>query len=356
MADRRNQLTGIKIVIFILILLLSFSLASQAKTTLKVLNAGSLLVPFTALAEEFEALNPDIDVLIEGHGSIQVIRHVTEVSQLSGEPIADIVAVADYSLIPKLMYQTLIPDTQKAYANWLIQFATNSLGIAYTSQSKYANEINGNNWYQILSRPDVKLGIFDACGYRALMAMQLAEIYYEDDTILQGVMGDFSYPIKIEAENGQYIILVPEILEPERLAIRDSSIKLLFPLQSGDLDYAFEYKSVAKQHQMKFIEFPEELNLGTKGYEELCQDIRVKLAFRRFASVNPDFNIQPIIYGMTIPANAPHPEYALKLLQFMLSPKGQEIMQQNHQLTIRPAIGHNWADIPDVLKNDLVKE
>jgi molybdate/tungstate transport system substrate-binding protein len=107
------------------------------------------------MEKAFEEIYPDIDVLIEGHGSIQVIRHVTEIAQISGEPIADIVAVADYSLIPKMMYNTLIPGTEKNYANWCIKFASNSLGLAYTSQSKYNNEINENNWYKIISRPSL---------------------------------------------------------------------------------------------------------------------------------------------------------------------------------------------------------
>src|SRR5690554_6856031 len=71
---------------------------SQEKTTVKIQAVGSLLVPFGAIEKAFEAENPDIDVLVEGHGSIQVIRHVIELPAFSGEPVADIVAVADYSL------------------------------------------------------------------------------------------------------------------------------------------------------------------------------------------------------------------------------------------------------------------
>jgi len=331
----------------------------QEKTTLKVQAAGSLLVPFKSIEQTFEADNPDIDVLIEGHGSIQVIRHVIELPAFSGEPIADVVAVADFSLIHKLMYQTLIPESEKPYANWCIQFATNSLGLAYTSQSKYVDEIDVNNWYEILSRPDVKTGIsdprFDACGYRSLMAMKLAEFFYDEDDILHSVTGKFSYPIKVEENNNSYTILIPEILEAESLAIRDSSIKLLFPLQSGDLDYAFEYKSVAEQHKMKFLEFPEEINLSSDNYKTLCENMKVKLAFKRFASINPDYDILPITYGMTIPGNAPHPEQAVKLIDFILSPRGQDILAQNRQITINPPIVDNKRNVPLDLAEKVVE-
>jgi len=326
---------------------------SQEKTTVKIQTAGSLLVPFGAIKEAFEAENPDIDVLVEGHGSIQVIRHVIELPAFSGEPVADIVAVADYSLIPKLMYTTMIPESEKPYANWNIQFGTNSLGLAYTSQSKYADEINQENWYEILSREDIKVGIsdprFDACGYRALMAMKLAEIFYDEADILYDIIGRFSYPIKVEEDGNSYTILVPEILEAERLAIRDSSIKLLFPIMSGDLDYAFEYKSVARQHGVKFMEFPDEINLNSDSYKTLCENMKVKLAFKRFASVNPDYDILPIIYGMTIPVNAPHPQEAVRLVKFVLSPSGQEIMKQALQVTINPPVVDFSENLPGQL-------
>jgi tungstate ABC transporter binding protein WtpA len=312
------------------------------------------MVPFQAIEKEFETQHPNVDVLIEGHGSIQVIRHVTEVAAIAGEPAADVVAVADYSLIPKMMYNTQMPDTAENYADWCVKFATNSLGIAYTSQSKYADEINGTNWYHILSKPDVKVGMsdprFDACGYRALMLCQLAELFYHDETIFEGILGDFSYPIKISENDNVYTISVPEILEPEKIAIRDSSVKLLFPLKSGDIDYAFEYKSVAEQHGMEFLELPPQINLESDGYKTLCNGIKVKLAFKRFASVTPEFECQPIIYGVTIPKNAPHPELALEFVKFIISSQGQEILRQENQPPIVPAEADNLDKLPGKLR------
>ena len=78
--------------------------------------------------------------------------------------------------------------------------ATNELVLAYNSKSKYADEINANNWYQIISRPDVKFGFadprMDAVGYRTLMALKLAESYYGVDNIMEDTVGKyFSMPI-----------------------------------------------------------------------------------------------------------------------------------------------------------------
>jgi molybdate/tungstate transport system substrate-binding protein len=43
---------------------------------------------------------------MEGHGSIQVIRHVSDLHEQ-----ADVLVTADYSLIPMLLYEVKDPDT-----------------------------------------------------------------------------------------------------------------------------------------------------------------------------------------------------------------------------------------------------
>ena len=170
---------------------------SQPKIPLVVFAAGSLIIPFDHLEKAFEAKYPNIDVLAEYHGSIQVMRHATELH----EPI-DVVATADAALIPMLMYATKVPETGKPYANWYINFASNHLALAYNADSKYADEINADNWTEVISRPDVKTGIadprFDASGYRALMAFALAEIAEQNYRLFDPMFKDqFTFPVTI---------------------------------------------------------------------------------------------------------------------------------------------------------------
>jgi molybdate/tungstate transport system substrate-binding protein len=320
---------------------------AQEKTELKVICAGSLMVPFTEVERAYEAQNPHVDVLTEGHGSVQVIRQVTELGTR-----ADLIAVADHSLIPAMMYSVQMPEGDSSYANWYIKFATNTLGLAYTSGSKYADKINASNWYEILARPDVKLGMpdprFDACGYRALMAMWLAGLFYEDSDLFHNVLGDFEYPISLQVENDRCTILVPEIIRPEKVSVRGSSVVLLGILESGDIDYAFEYKSVALQRNLHFLELPPEINLGSDEFQSLGYDLRVKIDYQRFASLIPDFVAQEILYGVTIPENSQHPEEALDYLKFLFGPQGQKIFEQQHQPFLELVV-----DRPDHLPEDL---
>ena len=123
--------------------------AGSEKTEVLLHVAGSLVIPMDQLEKEFEKMHPDIDIVWEGHGSIQVVRHITEI----GMPI-DIAAVADYSLLPLLMYPAKMEDGRD-FADWHIQFATNQLGIVYTPESVHSDEINSDNWYEIfILNPD----------------------------------------------------------------------------------------------------------------------------------------------------------------------------------------------------------
>jgi len=326
--------------------------AQNEKVELYVLNAGSLVIPLHQLEEEFERQYPDIDVRCEGHGSIQVVRHITEVGDL-----ADIAMVADYSLLPTLMYPATMENGNN-FADWYIQFATNKLGIAYTAESNYADEINADNWYDVLRREDVNLGFsdprLDAVGYRSLMLLQLAEEYYEDDEIFNDlVTNNFNARIQSSQFEGNYTIIVPELLETtiERIYLRGFSVQLLALLESHQIDYAFEYESVALQHGLKFIDLPDEIDLSQQGMAEHYGKVTVKLDYRRFQTVTPIFEGLPIIYGVTIPYSAPHPEEATQFIEFLLGEAGQEILRDNYQPPIVPVSLDNIQAMPQQLRS-----
>jgi len=327
--------------------------APRAKTPLVVFSAGSLIQPGADLEKAFEAANPDIDVLNEYHGSIQVIRHVTELHEA-----IDVVATADHALIPMLMYASNDPESDRPYANWYVRFATNRLGIAYSARSLYANEITGENWSDILQRPDVKVGIadprFDASGYRALMVYQLATALYDKPALFFDMFdGAFKRPVTVDNDGAQAVIHVPELLETKdgsHIVLRGSSIQLIALLESGDLDYAFEYESVIRQHGLELLDLPIELNLGSPEMEEAYGRVTVQLDFQRFASVQPLFRGEQIGYGITIPSNAPHPREAERYLAFLLGPEGRKIMAADYQPLLDPLTADGYANLPAALQ------
>ena len=346
------------------VMLLIFGLFISActpkeKTPLVVFAAGSLIQPFDDLEQAFEAKYPDIDVQSEYHGSIQVIRHVTELHEG-----IDIVASADQALIPMLMYQVNIPDTNKPYANWYISMAGNRLALAYNPESKYAQEINADNWYEVLSRPDVKVGLsdprFDAVGYRQLMTFALAQGVYDNTGIFNAFLDDqFTHRIRLVDLGDMQIIRIPELLETTRtshIMMRGSSVALISLLEAGEIDYAFEYESVIQQHGFEMLKLPPSLNLGEDGMEDQYGKVTVKMDFQRFASVDPVFKGEKIKYGLTIPSNAPHPEEAALYIQFLYGPEGQAIMQQNKHPLLIPFIVDKPENLPELIQENLPLE
>lgn len=325
-AMRARQLLAL--MTLILIVPLSMCIGGDGgQTQVRVICAGSLVAPFEALEEAYEAANPDIDIILEAHGSIQVIRQVSELDQE-----ADVLAVADYSLIPMLMYGKEEPD-----ATWYVQFATNKLGIAYHDKSAYSEEMSEDTWYDILSREDVVMGLsdprFDASGYRTLMILQLAETYYGDDGIMESVLGDsFSTALSIKESDDGITITVPEIFESisDHIALRGSSVQLLSLLEAGAIDYAFEYENVSRYYGLEYQELPPSIDLSSEKLATGDVPVLVDLAFQRFSTVVPSFMAQKTYYAVTIPENARHESEAIDFIAFMLSKEGTDIMESTY--------------------------
>jgi len=212
---------------------------------LQIFHAGSLTIPFAQISEEFNKLYPNVEILLEGAGSQTTIRKVTELHKECG-----VIGSADYTIIPQLMF----PE----YADWYIIFATNQMCIAYTDKSQFNDEINEDNWYEILQRDGVKYGRSDPdqdpCGYRTLMVWQLAEAHY-------GASG-----------------LYDKLLGAEGDVMRPKSVALIALLESGDLDYAFEYSSVAAQHNLNYVVLPLEINLSSEGFNDFYATAQVLAA------------------------------------------------------------------------------
>ena len=327
--------------------------APAGKTSIRVLFAGSLIIPFERLEKEFEAAHPGIDVVTEGHGSIQVIRHVSDLHEQ-----ADLLVTADHSLIPLLLYPSSDPETGLPYANWYVIFATNEMAIAYTHRSAFAGDISPTTWPDLISRDDVRLGIadprLDASGYRALMTVSLAESFLNKPGLFYRTFGTvFRVPLAVTRREGVSVIKVPEVLETKkgaRLVLRPYSVELLPLLEAGEIDYAFEYLSVIKQHGLDYVALPPELNLSDPSLAGHYAAVDVTLDFQRFASVKPEFRGEPIRYAATIPSNARQPQAAAIFLAYLLGPEGQRIMAENYQPMLSLPLADNREAAPEEVR------
>lgn len=275
-----------------------------------IFHAGSLAKPVKEICDEFSKKYPDIEIIREAAGSRELAFKITQMDKP-----CDIILSADYSVFEEI----LMPD----YSNWYLVFSTNEMVVIFSQWSKYGAEINENNWYDILTRPGVKIGRssehLDPCGYRALMVWQLAENYYNAKGLYQRL--DKNCP-------------------PEN--VRPKAIELVAQIESLDLDYAFEYLSIAVQHRLQYIKLPEEINLGDLNLKESYKKARVKLEGPKGEFV---ISGSPIQYALTIPDNALHREEAVAFLKFLLSDEGRAISKNNGQFPYYRIEGNIGKDL-----------
>jgi molybdate/tungstate transport system substrate-binding protein len=327
--------------------------AAKEPVSLRVIYPGSLLIPFPELQKQFEAGHPGVKIESEAHGSIQVLRQVSDIHQK-----ADVLISADVNLIPLLLYHSTAPDTGRTYADWYVEFATNEMAIAYTDKSAHATEITSDNWYEVVTSPGVRVGIadprFDANGYRALMVLKLAEAVYGRPTLFFDFFdGKLKTPITSTLEGTTSVIHVPEIVETRSgssLVMRGYSVQLLPLLETGDIDYAIEYLSVIKQHGLKYVTLPPTLNLGSREDADAYGTVKVRLDYQRFASVKPEFPGETIGYGAAIPSDAPHPAEAADFLAFLVGPEGRRVLASYDHPTLDPPESDHPELLPPVLK------
>lgn len=296
---------------------------AQYSNQLTIFHAGSLTVPFEKIIAEFKKENPRVEVLKEIAGSRECARKIAELKKP-----CDVFASSDYIVIDQL----LIPE----FADWNLKFATNEMTIVYTEKSRRAKEINQKNWYEVLLDKNISFGRADPnadpCGYRTILTLKLAEIYYNKKNLAE----------KLINKNQEYI--------------RPKEVDLLALLEVGELDYIFLYRSVAEQHGLKILILPDKINLKKAELENYYKQVSVELSGKipgeKISQVGSS-----MFYGVTIPKNSPNPDLAKKFINYLMnSKKGLKVIREMGQPTIVPSSCDTYNKLPNEFKKYALKK
>ena len=175
-----------------------------------------------------------------------MVRKITELGKL-----CDVLAVADYEVIP------VAPDP--TLCRLVRHLARNQMVLMYTPSSKFAGEINSENWHGIPSPGGCPIRTFgpgrDPAPDIALLLWQLAEKYYQ--------------------KPGLYEQLNKSV--PPR-NIRPKSVELVTLLQTGELDYVYGYRSVADQSGLSCVTLPPEIDLSDSSKAGLYSTVSTQVA------------------------------------------------------------------------------
>jgi molybdate/tungstate transport system substrate-binding protein len=283
-------------------------------TMLTIFAAGTLAVPFKQISSLYEQNYPNVRVRAQFGGSVKMAKQITDLHQDS-----DILAVADYNVIPKYLFGN------PPYAAWYASIARNAISFVYTDKSKYAGEINSTNWYKVLARPGVEIGRSnpetDPSGYQTVQMLNLAERYYKVTGLEQSVLANA--PLA---------------------NMRDTETSLISALQLGQIDYLAIYRSDALQHHLKFLELPAEINLS-----DPTDAAAYKHGIAR--TKNGDLAGTPIVYAVTVINGSKNANAAEKFIALLLGSQGQEVMKDNGFGVFNPAYAVHVEAMPAELIN-----
>ena len=273
-----------------------------APEVLTVFAASSLGPLLDDLSEEFRAANPQVQVRLELSASrVACMKVATQGRE------ADVVLSADAELIDDL----LMPDA----TSFNVLFAQNGLVIAYNADSPLATELqHGTPWQKALSRGDWRIGIANPetapVGYRALLALRLNDTVAARELRLGGTIA---------------AALRPEWQRPD-------VTKLLAPLQAGDLDAAFVYRSEALQHGLPYVTLDKRIDFSNATHQALYASATILLPESK-AVVRGN----TAWYGVTIPFNARRPNLARLFVNHLLSEAGRSIAAEHHLPLVPPS-------------------
>jgi ABC-type molybdate transport system substrate-binding protein len=272
-----------------------------------VMYAGSLVNIFeNEIKSAFQNLT-GYNFIGEGKGSVQISNMI-----LDGFRKPDVFVSADTTPIERLI------NHNPSLATWLVKFASAELVIAYNPQSPFASDLlkasNGEiPWYKILEKKGLKFGRtdpeLDPKGYYTIITAKLANIYYNDSTIKDKILGE---------DRNKEQILPEEILK---------SI-----LDSGQIDAIAAYKHEAIAKGLPYITLPDQINLSEPYYTNFYNKIYYKLGTGETISGNP------IFFSFTIPNTVENIEGAMSFVKFLLSENGKKILEKVGLSPIEPIL------------------
>ena len=282
--------------IYVLLLLCASASLRLSAQSFPVYTAGSLARPFRELLDSFRVAHPGVVPAQVNAGSVDLARRIVDLGQ-----VPDVYATADIDVIPRM----LVPRA----ADWYLAFARNEMVLLHARSSAGADTIDAANWWRLVTAPGVRVGssdpALDPSGYRTLLVFELAERHYQ----------------------------VPGLAARLRAAlparyIRPSETDLIALVEAGELDYAWSYRSLAVTAGLPYVTLPPEIDLGSPADSALYAAVSVRVGLRA-GTDSMEVRGAPILYGLTIPRSAPHPELARAFVTYVLSLAGRAILARS---------------------------
>ncbi len=285
-----------------------------------IMYAGSLANIFeTSIGPSFQN-ETGYSYVGEAKGSVQIANMI-----IDQQRNPDVFVSAGKTPIDKL------ENHNPPLARWSLSFASAEIVIAYTTKSPFFNDLERARkgeleWYNVLSENGLKFRRsdpeLDPKGYYMIMVAKLANLYYNDASIKDKILG--------EDRNSKQLL-------PEE-TLRAS-------LESGQIDAIAAYKHEAVADGLPYITLPGEINLGDTQFSDFYKQASYTL------SAGQTISGGPIYFSLTIPETSKNIEGSAAFVKFLLSETGRHLLEKDGLDPINTVFNGDTTKLPPSLKN-----
>ena len=319
---KNNLLLTCLLIVFSFVItsaLVTQSNAADINKDVSVMYAGSLVKIMEQVVAPSFHNQTGYNFIGEGKGSVQISNMI-----LDGFRRPDVFVSADTLPIEKII------NHNPPLAQWLVKFASAELVIAYNPNSPFAPELEKAAkgeipWYKVLEEKGFKFRRtdpeLDPKGYYIVLAAKLANIFYNDSTIKDKILG---------ADRN------PEQIYPEEV--------LRSILDTGQIDAIAAYKHEAVSRGLPYITLPPQISLGDANYSKFYNQASYIIHSNRTITGNP------IFFSYTIPTTVKNSEGAIALGKYLISPQGKLVLGQVGLNPVKAVVEGNSTSLPPTIK------
>jgi len=314
--------------------------SATTNSTLSVLGAGTLDTLFPQLANQLVNETPNITAPAAAQtyeGSLDITTAITTTGAL-----ADVAAVADFRLIPQLLEPT--------YAHYEVVFGSTPEVLAYNPSIAAFNGVNETNWAQklvtdVTTSGNAKMAVWNAStdpnGYNEIFSLELQGMLYNGSTTQ-------FYNSLYSGGSG-----TPAVPNPSTTVIEHESQAATL-LNTGVVSAMITYRSYAVVNHLSFVSFNPIVGLQANNSTALSDYAKLSTTIVSSSGSLASVEAAPILFSVTVPANAPNPALGAAFLHLLLSPQGSAIISAGGAFTpIFPGWSNDPSAVPSVLAPDV---
>lgn len=254
-----------------------------------------------------------------------------EISQ--GNPVSVFLSVSKTAVSKSVLNST--------FPGWAIAFASDQMALTYSSATNqstsvaavitsYQEAVSSNttaswfNFFSNITSGSVKVGISnpnsDPAGFRGWLVLQAAGYLYANNT---------NYFVNRMLSNNGNITAA-------------SAADLISPLQEGNIQFLFIYKSAGLAQKLNIMQLPPQINFGSSEYSSLY----AKFSYPTSSGVQTGGVIALFI---SVPSDSTDPTDSLSFVSYVVK-NAPSLLTQYGLAGLSPAKLYNDSDVPQPIQ------